>query len=385
MDERSAARSPRKRILQTVLSLALVVGIFVFAFPQFADYGDVWTEIRAMTWLETATLLAVALWNLVTYWFVLTAVMPGLTYPQAAVSNQASTAVANTLPGGGAIAVGVTYAMYRSWGFTRSAFALAAVVSGVWNNFAKLGMPVLALALLALEGEVTAARLVAAVAGIGMLLATIAVWGMFLYKESLARRIGGRVGRIVSRLRALFRKPPVKDWGREGVRFRGEALGLLRTRWVRLTLATIVSHVSLYIVLLVTLRHVGVGNGVLSWIQVLAVFAFIRLVSALPITPGGVGVVELGLTVGLQVAADFAGVSESLFEAKIAAAVLVFRAITFLLPVPLGAISYVIWRANKSWRVSVPPDDEEGDGTGGDTEARTPDTVERQVSADIDP
>ena len=134
---------------------------------------------------------------------------------------------------------------------------------------------------------------------------------------------------------------------------------------------------SLYIVLLVTLRHVGVGGAVLSWIEVLAVFAFIRLISALPITPGGVGVVELGLTVGLQVAASFATVSETVFEAKIAAAVLVFRAITFMLPVPLGAISYLIWRGNPNWRKSAPPDDEEGDGAGGNAETGAADTVER--------
>jgi uncharacterized membrane protein YbhN (UPF0104 family) len=384
MDKSSHTSSPLKRTIQTVVSLAVVVGIFAFAFPQFADYGDVWTEITAMTAMEVITLLAVALWNLVTYWFVLTAVMPGLTYPQAAVSNQASTAVANTLPGGGAIAVGVTYAMYRSWGFGTSEFALAAVVSGIWNNFAKLGMPVLALALLALEGEITAARVAAAAAGIGVLIAFISLGALFLYKESLARRIGAFTGRVVSRIRSLFRKPPVADWGDAGTRFRTQALGLLRTRWLRLTVATIISHVSLYIVLLVTLRHVGVGGAVLSWIEILAVFAFIRLISALPITPGGVGVVELGLTVGLQLAADYTGVDQMLFEAKIAAAVLVFRAITFFLPIPLGAISYVIWRTNKSWRKSAPPDDQEGGGTGRDPEAGPTDAVEGQMGADVD-
>jgi len=377
--------SPVKRAIQSLVSLAIVVGIFVFAFPQFADYGDVWTEITAMTWMEVVTLAVVALWNLVTYWFVLTAVMPGLTYPQAAVSNQASTAVANTLPGGGAIAVGVTYAMYQSWGFGKAEFALAAVVSGVWNNFAKLGMPVLALALLALRGEITTARVVAAVAGIGVLVGFVAAWSLFLWKESLARRIGLFAGRAATRLRKLFGKPPVSDWGEAGADFRERALGLLRTRWLRLTIATLVSHVSLYIVLLVTLRHVGVGGAILSWIEVLAVFAFIRLVSALPITPGGVGVVELGLTVGLQVAANFAGVSETLFEAKIAAAVLVFRAITFLLPLPLGVISWFIWRAKTSWRRLPPPDDEQGDSSGGDTQPGTPDAVERQVGTNVDP
>ena len=365
--------------MQGAISLALVAAIFVFAFPQFADYGDVWNEITSMTGIEVVTLLVVALWNLVTYWFVLTAVLPGLTYPQAAVSNQASTAVANTIPGGGAIAVGVTYAMYSSWGFTKAQFALATVVSGVWNNFAKLGMPVLALALLALEGELTTGRILSAIAGIGMLIGSIVLWSLFLYKSSLARRIGAFFGRLVSRVRRWIRKPPVSDWGEAAVKFRAEALGLLRTRWLRLTLAALISHISLYIVLLITLRHVGVGEDILSWIQVLAVFAFVRLISALPITPGGVGVVELGLTVGLQVAANLDAVDSS-----IAAAVLVFRAITFVLPIPLGAMAYLIWRRNTSWRRSVPNGHEVDEGSRADSEAGTTDDIERQVSPDVD-
>ena len=372
-------RNRTKRLVQGAISLALVVGIFVFAFPQFADYGDVWKEVTAMTGIEVATLLLVALWNLVTYWFVLTAVLPGLTYPQAAVSNQASTAVANTLPGGGAIAVGVTYAMYSSWGFTKAQFALAAVVSGVWNNFAKLGMPVLALALLALEGGITAGRILSAVAGIGALIASIVIWGLFLYKSSLARRIGAFFGRMVSRMRGWIRKPPVSDWGQAAVKFRAEALGLLRTRWLRLTVATLISHISLYIVLLITLRHVGVGEDVLSWIQVLAVFTFVRLISALPITPGGVGVVELGLTVGLQLAANLDAV-----DSTIAAAVLVFRTITFVLPIPLGAIAYLFWRGNTSWRKSVPNGDQVDESAGDNPEAGAAADVEGQVSADVD-
>ncbi len=154
---------------------------------------------------------------------------------------------------------------------------------------------------------------------------------------------------------------------------------MLRTRWLRLTVATLVSHISLYIVLLITLRHVGVGDDVISWIQVLAVFAFVRLISALPITPGGVGVVELGLTVGLQVAADLDAV-----DSTIAAAVLVFRAITFVLPIPLGAIAYLIWRGNTSWRRPVPRGDEIDEGTDGEAEAGAARDVERQMSADVD-
>ena len=54
-----------------------------------------------------------------------------------------------------------------------AAIARSALVTGIWNNFLKLGMPVLALALLALEGGLTPARLLAAAVGIGVLIAAI--------------------------------------------------------------------------------------------------------------------------------------------------------------------------------------------------------------------
>ena len=85
----------------------------------------------------------------------------------------------------------------------------------------------------------------------------------------------------------------------------------------------------------------------LTWITVLAAFAFVRLITALPLTPGGVGVVELGYAAVLTIGLDDA------LTAQVVAAILVFRAITYLLPIPLGVISYLVWRGNRSWRLSV--------------------------------
>ena len=89
-------------------------------------------------------------------------------------------------------------------------------------------------------------------------------------------------------------------------------------------------------VLLLALRHVGVAESQVSWIEALAAFAVVRLLSAFPITPGGLGVVELGLAALLVVAGGD--------KAKVVAAVLVFRVLTFLLPMPVGALTYGLWR-----------------------------------------
>jgi uncharacterized membrane protein YbhN (UPF0104 family) len=340
--------SPLKRTIQGLVSLAVVVGIFVGVMPRIANYSDVWETITALTWLESVSLAAVAIWNLATYWFVLVAALPGLRLREAMVVNQASTAVSNSLPGGGAIGVAVTIAMLTSWGFRLPAITRSAVVTGIWNNFVKLGMPIIALGLLALEGDASRAWLSASALGLAVLAGAVMVLWMILRSARLARSVGAWLGRLVSRGRALLRKPPVTGWDDRAAAFRGDTIGLLRHRWLSLTLATLISHLSLFLVLLITLRHVGVSQQELSWIKVLAAFAFVRLISALPVTPGGVGVVELGYAAALTIGLD------ATINAQVVAAILVFRVITYVLPIPFGATAYVVWNRNTSWRMDEP-------------------------------
>ena len=335
-----------KRVVSAIVSLVIIVGIFYFVIPLIADYDEVFATIRAMTTLEVVSLVLVGLWNLITYWFVIVAALPGLRLREAAVVNQASTAVSNTLPAGGALGVGLTLAMLTSWGFTIAAITRSAVVTGIWNNFVKLGMPVLALALLALEGGITPARLAAAAIGIAVLVAAVVLLWMVLKSDRLARAIGRFFGKIVDWFRRRFRREPLGDWDERAAKFRLDTVGLLEHRWLALTLATLLSHISLYLVLLLALRNVGVSQEELSWIAVLAAYSFVRLISMVPITPGGVGVVELGYAATLTIGLD------DMARAQVVAAILVFRAITYLLPIPLGIASYVSWRVNNSWRMT---------------------------------
>ncbi|MDF2743469.1 MAG: putative Phosphatidylglycerol lysyltransferase, partial [Actinomycetia bacterium] len=113
-------------------------------------------------------------------------VTPGLGFWRAMVMTQSATAVTNTVPTvGPAIGVGLTYSMYRSRGYSGSRTSVAVLVSGVWNTFAKLGLPVLALA------------------GIAALVAAIVVFALVLRSEQLARRFGLLAGRVASRLLRL--------------------------------------------------------------------------------------------------------------------------------------------------------------------------------------
>jgi uncharacterized membrane protein YbhN (UPF0104 family)/membrane-associated phospholipid phosphatase len=357
VDQPPPAAKPRSRtrlIVQTSVSLVLVVAIFYYLLRGI-DLRLVWAEIRAMTWTEDAVLALLGAWNLATYAFVWMSVTPGLSFGRAMVMTQSATAVTNTVPTvGPAIGVGLTYQMLGSWGYSGARTTVAVLVSGVWNAFAKLALPILALALVLLQGGAGGGRVVAAIGGIAGLVAAIVVFALLLRSEELARRFGLLAGRVASRLLGLVGRPPVAGWELATVRFRTRTLELLEHGWVPITATTVVSHLSLYVVLLACLRAVGVSDAEVSWAQVLMVFAFARLATAIPVTPGGAGVVELVLIGGLTAAGGD--------REQVTAAVLVYRALTWALPILAGIGCYLWWR-----RTSLQPEPATAGGAQGAT------------------
>ena len=173
------------------------------------------------------------------------------------------------------------------------------------------------------------------------------MFAVLLRGPELAARVGAAAGRAVSAIRRLFRRGPVSGWDERARRFRADIIGLLADRWILITVTTLISHLSLFLVLLVALRHVGVSADEVSWQEALAAFSFVRLLSAVPLTPGGLGVVELGLTASLG-----SGLPETT-KNQIAAAVLLYRGLTWFVPIPLGIGCWLFWRTNTSWRRSI--------------------------------
>jgi uncharacterized protein (TIRG00374 family) len=332
-----------KRIVGYVISVLIVVGIFWWAIPKFADYGEVWGAMKTLTPIEVWSLVAATVFNLVTYWWANQAALPGLGIGKAAVLTQTTTTVANTLPAGGAIAVGLTYSILDSWGFSGTSIALYVGVTGIWNILTKLALPMLSLVVLALSGHLTTTYIVAAILGAVVLSVAIGLFALLFRSEEFAVRIGNWLGRVASWFRALLHKPAVTTWGEGAARFRRDTIVLVEHRWLRLSLMTVLSQVALFFVLLLSLRHLGVSEHEVSTAEAFAVYAFSRLLAVVPITPGGVGVIDLGYIGGLTA---FAGGE----KAAIVAAVLLFRVLTFGIQIPIGALTYLIWRAKSDWR-----------------------------------
>ena len=346
----AVCRVPRKnrawRALRISISVGITVAIFALVIPKVADYSQVWGTIAGLSVWEVLLLALVMTLHLFTYWPQQTAAMPGLTLGQAAVNAQTTTSIANVLPGGPPVAVAFSYCIYRSWGFTKAEIVLQAMLTGIWNIYVKLALPVIAIVVLAFYGHFSIGLFVAAVIGAGALAGSVVAFAFMLRRKALARRMGAALGRIASALRRVVRKPAVRGWGEATVGLRAQTITLVVKQWLPLTFYTVLSQCALFAVLVLSLRFVGVSAHQVSWAEILGVFAFVRLLATLPLTPGGIGVVELGYISGLALAGGD--------HAKVVAGVLLFRALSYGVQVPLGGITYIVWRRKKGWLTSPP-------------------------------
>jgi uncharacterized protein (TIRG00374 family) len=318
------------------VGIAIVVATFAFVLPKIADYRDVWAVLRTLSWAEVGLLAGATLLNLVTFappWMV---ALPGIRFRQAFIVTQASTASTYIAPGGVAVGMALSFAMLRAWGFAGSAVGLAVAVTGVWNQLAMLAFPTVALVLLTLTGDAHAALDTIAYLGLAILVVVVAAFAAGLSTPKLARWIGDLTARIASRALRLVRRGPVSWGGESFVGFRGATNRLLKRRWHVLTLTTLAGHLTVFLLLLVSLRALGVSAEDVSAVEAFAAWSLVRLLGSIPITPGGLGVVELGLTTALV---GFGG-----DQAEVVAAVLVYRALTVVPTLIIGLVAGATWK-----------------------------------------
>jgi uncharacterized membrane protein YbhN (UPF0104 family) len=335
---RGGLTKTHKRLLGGVVTIAIVVGVFVFLLPRIADYRDVLDVLRGLDWQDWLLLAGAVVLNLSTFAPPWMAALPGLRFRQALVMTQASTALSIVSPAGAAVGMAGSFSMLRSWGFGRRSVALAVAVAGVWNQLVSLAFPVVALALLTVSGEAHPGLATAALIGSIVLGVVIVGFALGLWKARWARRFGDVAARIANRALRLVRKGPV-GWSGEGfVLFRSQALGLLRRRWHVITITTLAGHLTVFVLLLVCLRVIGVTGSEITGIEAFAAWALVRILGALPLTPAGVGVVEIGLTGAL--------VAFGAPNAEAVTATLLYRALTVLPTLVLGLAAAATWRSH---------------------------------------
>lgn len=317
-------------VLRAVAGLVLVAGLLWLVLPRVT--GAALSDVRAiLVTVDARTMVGLTvLWaaGLVTYSFVLTGSLPGLSRRRALTLNLTGSAVANVLPFGGAVGMSLNYVMVRAWRQSPTEFAAFTLVSNLWGVMLKLALPAVALGVLVGSGSHASSLLrgVALTASVLLALA-VGVLVVALARRSAALRTADLVRRLVD--------ATIGRRGRfSGERIAGHLLGLrdqvahvVGRHWLQLTVA-MAGYALLQAALLWACIH-AVG-GAIAPAVLLAGYAADRVLTLAVFTPGGAGVAEAG-TAGLLVALGGD-------PATTAAAVLLYRGFTFALEIPVGGL-----------------------------------------------
>jgi putative heme transporter len=329
----------RRRLVRPVIRLLpilLVVAVFGLVLPKIASYGDVADELGRLSARSLAELIAVAALNVATFAPPWMTAFPGLGFRRAILLTQASTAMASVVPGGEAVGAGFSVGMLRAWGYSRGTIAAGLAVLTSLNLLTKVVFAVAAIVALLLTGGEAGPLGVLTAIGVAVAAAAVTVAVLFLRSDASAGRLGELGQRLFERVRRLLRRQPGQPLPDRLVHFRRETAHLLGRRGLSLAFWMLVGNFTVFLVLLVALRAVGISAGEINAVNAFAAWALVRLVTAIPVTPGGIGIVELGLTGALVAAGGD--------QTEVVTAVLLYRAFTWLPPIVIGMPSLLLWR-----------------------------------------
>jgi uncharacterized protein (TIRG00374 family) len=143
------------------------------------------------------------------------------------------------------------------------------------------------------------------------------------------------VGRVAQRVRnrILRKRTPLTGLPARLIRERNEVREVLGKRWWQALLLASGRWVLDYLTLLAALTAIGADPRPST---VLLAFCAAQFLGTLPLTPGGLGFVEAGLTGTLALAGVPAGAA--------VVATLAYRLVSFWLPIPAGGAAAIVHR-----------------------------------------
>ena len=283
-----------RRTVQFVVGLVLAVVMLAWGLPHFAHttWADVWhvmSGVPLSTLFALTFLMVAGLWL---YTFTFTGSLPGLTHLQAMVTNVCGSSVGNLLPGGGAAGVLVTYKQLRSWGFTRREISTSIIVAGVWNVLARVALPVVGIVAMVL-GIGNANPIVVKAAFVGAITAVLVVALFILVLAS--ERFAMLVARSFLWIKRLFTKDKsAVDWTEQRASvtdLRHRTINVVKFGWLDMTVGLIGFFGLYYIMFWFCLNVMGVQ---LPFGYMFGAYTIGRLLTAVGLTPGGLGVTETG-------------------------------------------------------------------------------------------
>src|SRR4051812_8908226 len=345
VEEQPGTAMPNRRtaLLRTGVIVGVLILVFGIILPRFVDYSDVRAALAGLTLPQFAlmTVLGVIAWFVSGLLYVV--VVPGLSPLRGMSAYLILSGIGASIPFG-PWNMGVVWVVLRGWGVSLQSATTGIALYGVINTLGRLALPLVAIVVIALSGELAGGNTAAAIISLISIVIFFVVTGVMLAvvkSDRAANWVGRTVDHYVALLLGRLRRPEHPDVEASIHRFRdglGEVVG---QRGLLGLLTNILAQLPWIVAFIVALRLCGVPESVVSGPDVVAVFALTSVITIIPIAPGGAGVPELIYIAGLS---SIAGPS---YEAAITAGVFLFRLYVWFLPIPLAWILLKVVRRGR--------------------------------------
>ena len=338
--EREAqSRGPSLR--RTAIWLAITgVSLYLVA-PSLLDVLGSWRDLERIDWLWFPAMLALQAGGLACLWALQRMAINRARWPDVIESQLAGNALGKIAPAGGAIGAALQYRMLVEAGLERGRTVAGITAVNLLTFAVVLALPILALPTF-LRGSVDRNLVEATLIGVGVFALLCGAAVALLAFDRPLELVGEALQSVRNRLRRgsepLRRLPE---------RLRGERDRLLATlgpKWRQAVVATVGRWAFDYATLLAALAAVGAHPRPSL---VLLAFCAAQVLSQIPVTPGGLGFVEAGLTAMLVLAGVGTG--------RAVLATLAYRLFAYWLQLPAGAVGFALHKRRYARRPGVAP------------------------------
>ena len=297
--------------------------------PQIVDVLASAPRLESVRWVWLAAMFGLEVGSFVAAWQLARIAVPGLSWFSASTSQLAANAVSRSVPGGAMVGSAAYYRLLERAGTKPAEAAAALTANSLVSNLVLFALPAAGAIGAAVTSVVPPGLLPVALGGIVLFAMTFGLGAAFVVFDRPLLLLG----RLIARVRTLFTRRHLPFDPRPLLRTRDDIVVSIGRRWPWALGSATANWLLDYLVLFVALYAVG-AEPRLS--LVLLAYGGAAVLGMIPITPGGLGFVEAGLTATLTVAGVPAG------DALLAT--LAYRIMSFWLPLPAGLAAYLLHR-----------------------------------------
>src|SRR4051794_1855208 len=317
----------RNRILALALTGLVLYGVAPAVIKVLGGWRDI-DQVAPQWWLAVIA-TQVAGWGCL--WALQRLALHTRPWFGVITSQLASGALGRVVPGGAAAAAALQYRMLAQAGLQRATIATGLTAGSLLLLGALAALPLLAVPALVAGRAIPRGLLNAGAFALVVFAFLFSVGALLMVSD----RAIGWVGRAVtSVMRRVRRKRPAPEDLPERLRAERDLIrGTLGHKWPAAVAAALGRWLLDFLTLLAALEAVHARPRL-----TLALLAYCtaQLLAQVPITPGGLGIVEAGMTGALALA----GVP----AAAAAVATLAYRLASYWLPLPVGAVAWAVHR-----------------------------------------